>query len=148
MTCHLGVSLLALLPACDLSMAVEWALEARCLLVVSINPESRVKAARGPAPAELLFGKTNVVVVKVINEAGVTAPLTVSGPGLGPGEWLTAALAQPSRLRGGRTQYLLLHLTPREMGRREVTFRFDVGQGTQDLGFRAEAPVLFVVKKP
>ena len=32
-----------------------------------------------------------------------------------------------------------------EAGRREATISFDVGQGTQDLGFRAEAPVLFDV---
>ena len=33
-----------------------------------------------------------------------------------------------------------------EAGRREATIAFDVGQGTQDLGFRAEVPVLFTVK--
>src|SRR5690606_37536498 len=34
----------------------------------------------------------------------------------------------------------------REAGKREATVSFDIGQGTQDLGFRAEAPVLFEVK--
>jgi len=33
-----------------------------------------------------------------------------------------------------------------ESGRREATVTFDVGEGTQDLGFRAELPVLFDVK--
>ena len=33
-----------------------------------------------------------------------------------------------------------------EAGRREATLTFDVGQGTQDLGFRAEVPVLFTVR--
>ena len=28
---------------------------------------------------------------------------------------------------------------------REATLRFDVGQGSQDLGFRGEVPVLFTV---
>src|SRR6266852_3874605 len=32
-------------------------LNAQCLVGVSINPESRVKAARGPRPAELVAGK-------------------------------------------------------------------------------------------
>jgi hypothetical protein len=40
----------------------------------------------------------------------------------------------------------VLRLTAREGGKREATFRFDVGQGTQDLGFRGEVPVLFTVR--
>jgi hypothetical protein len=37
-------------------------------------------------------------------------------------------------------------LTALEAGKREATLNFDVGQGTQDLGFRAEVPILFHVK--
>lgn len=122
------------------------ALEMRCLLVVSINPESRVKAERGPATARLRRGAADVVVVKVQNDAGVTAPLAVSGPGIGDGGWLEAKFSGRTRLRGDRVEYLFLRLTPRETGKREATFRFDVGQGTQDLGFRAEVPVLFDVR--
>src|SRR5262249_50850212 len=33
-----------------------------------------------------------------------------------------------------------------ESGKREATIGFDVGQGTQDLGFRAEAPLLFDIR--
>src|SRR5262249_45925301 len=33
-----------------------------------------------------------------------------------------------------------------EAGKREATIGFDVGQGTQDLGFRGEAPVLFDIR--
>jgi hypothetical protein len=126
--------------------AASSALEARCLVVVSINPESRVKAERGPAAAELRRGAANVVVVKVLNDGGVTAPLAVSGPGIGGGGWLEAQFATKSKLRGEKVEYLFLRLTPREAGKREATFRFDVGQGTQDLGFRAEVPVLFSVR--
>jgi hypothetical protein len=122
------------------------ALELRCLLVVSINPESRVKAERGPAAAVLRRGTASVVVVKIVNEGGVTAPLAVGGPGIGDGGWLEARFAGNPRLHGARVEYLLLRLTPREGGKREATFRFDVGQGTQDLGFRAEVPVLFSVR--
>src|SRR5262249_51702278 len=32
-----------------------------------------------------------------------------------------------------------------EAGKREVVLGFDVGQGTQDLGFRAEVPILFTI---
>jgi len=40
---------------------------------------------------------------------------------------------------------VVLHLIGREAGKREATLQFNVGQGTQDLGFRAEVPVLFTI---
>jgi hypothetical protein len=126
----------------------EPALTAKSLIVVSINPESRVKAERGPAAAELRRGAATTVLVKVVNEAGVTADMRVSGPGLGPAGWLEARFDKGSRLKGERVQFLNLELTSRESGQREATFRFDVGQGTQDLGFRAEVPILFRIRKP
>ena len=46
-------------------------------------------------------------------------------------------------LNGAPVEYVLLTLTPKEAGLREATLSFDVGQGTQDLGFRGELPVLF-----
>ena len=135
--------------------AAQELLDAHCLLGVTINPESRVKATRGPAVAALTRGRAAVVLVKVQNDAGVTAPLAVRGPGLrgdaGGDAWLDAALESASgakKLSGRRVEYFLLRLTAREAGRREATFRFDAGQGTQDLGFRAEVPVLFAVRAP
>src|SRR5262245_36519338 len=44
------------LPA-DFSEAVQKALDPHCLIGVTINPESRVKAARGPRAAELMRGQ-------------------------------------------------------------------------------------------
>jgi hypothetical protein len=128
--------------------AIEQALTARSLILVSINPESRVKAERGSAAAELQQGVPSVVLVKVLNDAGVTAAVEVSGPGLGPSGWLDAQFVGRSNLKGERVEFLRLRLTPRQVGRREATFRFDIGQGTQDLGFRAEVPVLFRVRAP
>jgi hypothetical protein len=135
---------------------VQKLLDPHCLVAVSINPESRVKAARGPAAAELRRGRERVVLVKVVNEAGGTPALKVSGPQLrgpeeaGPGRWLEAqVLAGPplgKTLTGGRLEYLPLRLVAHETGKREATLKFDVGQGTQDLGFRAEVPVLFTVR--
>ena len=92
------------------------------------------------------------MLVKVQNEAGVTAPLAVRGPGLrGDPEgddaaWLDAALAPASgakKLSGRRVEYVLLRLTAQEAGKREATFRFDAGQGTQDsrLPRRGAGPV-------
>jgi hypothetical protein len=37
----------------------------------------------------------------------------------------------------------LVRLRGCEIGRREASLAFDVGQGTQDLGFRNEVPILF-----
>jgi hypothetical protein len=49
---------------------------------------------------------------------------------------------QPA-LSGLRLEYRLISLYSRDAGKREATLTFDVGQGTQDLGFRSEAALLF-----
>ena len=54
------------------------------LLVVGINPEERVKVARGPAPATLQQGGYTPVLVKVLNEAAATKPLRITSPQSGP----------------------------------------------------------------
>ncbi len=126
-------------------------LDPLCLISVHINPESRVKAARGPLDAALVRGRTKVVLVKVHNEAGVTPPLAIAGDELFAagkhmeGHWLEAALLTPppGTLSGQKLEYVALRLTAREAGKREATLKFDAGQGTQDLGFRAEVPILF-----
>ena len=46
-------------------------------------------------------------------------------------------------LSGLRVEYRIVSLYSRDAGPREATFAFDVGQGTQDLGFRGETSVLF-----
>ena len=137
------------------AIAIQELLDPYCLVVVTINPESRVKAVRGPAPAELKLGRETICLVKVINEAGVTHRLHAGGPQVrdnvhaGAERWLEiSARGQPplrGNLSGQRAQYCLFGLTAREMGKREASLQFDVGQGTQDLGFRAELPILFKV---
>jgi hypothetical protein len=139
------------------AVRIQKLLDARCLVGVSINPESRVKAARGPAPAELHLNRPVVILVKVHNEAGVTHALNVSGPQLRSGgaadadHWLEANVCtRPplgKTLSGEKVEYVVLRLTAHEAGKREATLRFDAGQGTQDLGFRAEVPVLFTIAK-
>jgi hypothetical protein len=138
------------------SEKVQKLLDAHCLLGVTINPESRVKAARGPLKAELRQGSDSFVLVKVVNEAGVTHSLMVSGTQVRSAAaadargWLEAVVetAPPLKktLGGAKLEYVVLRLRPREAGKREATLKFDVGQGTQDLGFRAEVPVLFTVR--
>jgi hypothetical protein len=134
---------------------VQKLLDPFCLVGVSINPESRVKAARGPATAELRKGEEVYLLVRVHNDAGVTNRLALTGPQLrdakNPGGWLEASvfLREPlaKTLDGGKLQYIVVRLKAHEAGKREATLKFDVGQGTQDLGFRAEVPILFTVRE-
>ncbi len=153
-------------------------LDPHVLAGVHINPEARVRVARGPAPANLQQAGYTAVVIKVVNESGGTQRLRISSPQSGP------VYAGMSKLSGDRMQqqhlrenentarrtdrflevemfsappmvadlsglgveYALALIYAGEAGRREATLAFDAGQGTQDLGFRAEVAVLFNVK--
>lgn len=111
------------------------------LLIVQINPEMRVKLERGAAAAVLPRTPTTFL-LQVENEAKTTAPLHLTLARLGRrDDWLTLALK--GGLTGERNQQLTLLLTRHASGPREAIFRADIGQGTQDLGFRAELPILF-----
>jgi hypothetical protein len=140
----------------DFAEQVQKVLDRHCLIGVNINPESRVKAARGPRVCELEKDAETFVLVKVQNDAGVTQGLKVSGDQLRTskekeeGRWLEAAIyaekPMDRKLSGQKLEYVILRLKAHEAGKREATLKFDVGQGTQDLGFRAEVPVLFTVR--
>lgn len=129
----------------------------RTLFRVSVNPEMRVKVAVGEAQPRLVEGGWTVFLVRVANEAGTTSPLRVASPqsrqmANSPAAaerdlWLDAGMldAPPLRkeLSGLSLEYRLIQLYSRDAGQREAKLTFDVGQGTQDLGFRSEADVLF-----
>jgi hypothetical protein len=143
-------------------------LDQHCLLQVQINPESRVKVALGDKEPQLdERGWTNFL-VKVVNEAGVTAPLSCLSEqakpmfipsdssakpklNISPADanrrWLDIKMltSQPlqKKLSGLRVEYRILQLYSRDAGQREATLSMHVGQGTQDLGFRSEVPILF-----
>ncbi|WP_200836540.1 CehA/McbA family metallohydrolase [Roseiconus lacunae] len=147
---------------------IQTVLDRHCLAIVSINPESRVKVAIGPAKPMLdQNGWTNHL-VKVVNEAGVTAPLVCTSPQAAPmvrrsssspdpelsitpadaqRRWLDIAMydSQPlhRNLSGLGIEYRIVQLYSRDAGKREATLAMDVGQGTQDLGFRNEISLLF-----
>ncbi|MDX1946110.1 MAG: CehA/McbA family metallohydrolase [Pirellulaceae bacterium] len=148
--------------------AIQRVLDARCLAGVHINPESRVKVVRGPAQANLHEQGWRVFLVKVHNEAGVTPLLRASSPNaepvhkrstsspapapsikLGdvPNRWMDIQTfdQQPLTLNlsGLAVDYRIVQIYSRDRGKREATLAFDVGQGTQDLGFRSEVAVLF-----
>jgi len=148
--------------------AVQRVLDPLCLAAVNINPESRVKAAMGPAPKLLMQQGWRVFLVKVHNEAGITATLQCSSPNAEPlvkqskgdsepevtikpsevgDRWLDVSMhtKQPlnKKLSGLELEYRIIELYSRDVGGREAKLVFDAGQGTQDLGFRSEMNVLF-----
>lgn len=135
---------------------VQKILDSHCLLGVSINPESRVKAARGGLRLTLRQGETQSALVRVHNEGGVTHALRVSSEqACQPGSrdrdrWLELSLVNEApfdnRLSGRLVEYRLIKLRPQQSGKREAVFTFDVGQGSQDLGFRSDLPILFTIQ--
>ena len=143
-------------------------LDRHVLATVHINPESRVKVGQGAAKPELLEGGTRLFLVKVVNEAGVTAPVTVQSSNSGrvfipsrgvpeaPKEltevqvrerWADISLYTGSpmrpRLSGLGIEYLILQIYSRDRGQRSAVLAFNVGQGTQDIGFRNDIDVVF-----
>jgi len=149
--------------------AIQEILDQRVLFVVNINPESRVKVARGPADAALQQAGWTALLVKVVNESTVKKPLRILSPQSGnvysdPGRERRDPKADPrvverflqvemftsppmtAELSGLGVEYAIALIYSTEAGKREATIGFDVGQGNQDLGFRAEVPVLFDVK--
>lgn len=146
-------------------------LDAHALFHVTITPEQRVKVAAGAAKPILDEAGWRQYLVRVDNEAGVTAKLAASSPqgklAYVPGSPLVAPHAQPKdpgepalptrwlelqmfeappvrpTLSGLAVEYRIIQLYSRDAGKRDATFSFDTGQGTQDLGFRNEVSILF-----
>lgn len=135
-------------------------LDRYALVGVNINPESRVKVQQGEAKAELMEQGWRAFLVKVHNEAGVTAVLAVDSPNAGQlanspagavgRKWMDLAMfnKQPMRvhLSGLELEYRILQIYSKDAGKREGKLAFDVGQGSQDLGFRNEIDILFTAK--
>jgi hypothetical protein len=142
-------------------------LDPYCLLAVHVNPESRVKLAQGSAAPTLVQGDWRLYLVKVYNQAGITAPLRLSSPNqiaaggeAGRDRWMDVKLYQydswvnygpdleprpaaPQKLSGLEVEYRIVQVFSRDAGRREAKIVADVGQGTKDLGARSEADILF-----
>lgn len=160
----------------EAAMAIQEVLDPYCVAFVHINPESRVEAEAGPAKMELMQNGWRTFLVKVHNEAGINPQLVVQSPQAEPlymrgsgarerpstkDKLVTPAEAkqrfldiemfrrQPLRpmLSGLELEYRILQLYSRDAGKREANLSFHVGQGTQDLGFRSEVPLLFDCQK-
>ena len=134
------------------------------LVQVNMSPEDRVKVQRGAGSPRLQQGGFVPVIIKVVNESTSKKPLAISSPQAGPvfggggaknpvgdkNRFLQAEMYQAApmtaNLSGLKAEYALALLYSSEAGNREATLAFDVGQGTQDLGFRGETPILFEVR--
>ena len=68
----------------DMVKEIQHILDPYCLAMVDINPEARVKVLRGPAKARLLQDGWTSFLIKVRNDAGVTAQLNVESPNAYP----------------------------------------------------------------
>ena len=146
-------------------------LDRHVLAVVRINPESRVSVEQGPAKPELVEGGTRLFLVKVLNEANVTAPLRVESPNSGDvslrsdsspepkhqlttrevrDRWATISIydkrPMPRRLSGLAIEYVILEVFSRSSGQRSAQIAFNVGQGTQDVGYRNDVSILFTAQ--
>ena len=147
---------------------IQKVLDAYCLAGVNINPESRVKVKEGPVNKELMQQGWRTFLVKVHNEAGVTAPLAAESANAAPLYKRSTGSPDPETtipkseiphrfleihvyanppLKAGfsglELEYRIVQLYSRDAGKREAMLGFNVGQGTQDIGFRSEVPILF-----
>jgi hypothetical protein len=150
------------------SRAIQDTLDKYCLADIHINPESRVKVAQGAAKPELVEKGWRAFLVKVRNEAGVTAALRAESPNAlavyatsrgNPrppqrvtqrdvtDRWLDLAMFNKPPLKptlsGLELEYRIIQLYSRDAGKREAKISFNVGQGTQDIGFRNDVDILF-----
>ncbi|MEO5891996.1 MAG: CehA/McbA family metallohydrolase [Ferruginibacter sp.] len=145
-------------------------LDPYCLAFININPESRVKIARGPAKAKLVQDGWVSFLVKINNNAGVTAQLQVESPNAAPSLYVSSFEARVNEkkmltpgqvanrflelemyrgrpllpnLSGLKLEYAVLQVYCKDAGQREAEIGFNIGQGTQDIGFRNSVSVLF-----
>ncbi|MDG2396220.1 MAG: CehA/McbA family metallohydrolase, partial [Flavobacteriaceae bacterium] len=141
-----------------------------CLAYVEINPESRVKVHQGAATPLLMQEGWTSYLVKVHNQAHISAELVPESPNAKPilhtstgkhrmepenaisegeidNQFLDMVIYQGRPLRkklsGIGVEYFILQLYTKESGKREVKLGFNVGQGTQDIGFRNNVSILF-----
>ena len=153
-----------------IAQAVERLLAARCLIEIRINPEGRVSVTRGPADPRLVEQGWRAFLIKVQNEAGITARLAVESPQARPvyrpatgnamappsvrqadvaDRWLALEMYDEKplepQLSGLPLEYRVVTLYSRDRGRREAQLGATVGSGSEDIGFRNRVAIVFHV---
>ena len=156
----------------DAIAGIQKVLDKYCVVGVTISAESRVKVSEGPAKKQLMKNGWRSFLVKVHNKAGITPVLQADSPNAKPifmrgrgkrqkpqttqklvpkseiaNRFLDIVLynKQPlkRKLSGLELEYRIIQLYSRSSGKREAKLSFNVGQGTQDIGFRNAVPILF-----
>lgn len=144
-----------------------------CLAEIEINPESRVKVLHGHAEPILMQDGWTTFLLKVYNQANITAVLEAESPNSLPvlhgssnaprtleKNILTSSQLEDrfleiqmyrerpmkKNLSGLGLEYMIIQIYSRENGQREAKLGFNVGQGTQDIGFRNTIDILFDIK--
>jgi hypothetical protein len=127
-----------------------------------------VKVEQGAAQPDLIEDGARLFLVKVVNLGGVTAELNVASPNGGnvylpsngkpdppitltpqgsKDRWADISLFQRppmrKRLSGLALEYQILEIYSRDAGQRSAKLSFNVGQGSQDIGFRNDVTILF-----
>ena len=152
---------------------VQELLDPYCLAYVDINPESRVKVNQGPARPELIQEGWKTYLVKVHNQANITAVLEPESPNSLPvlhgstgahrmkpehaisegeiaNQFVEMAIYKnrpmKANMSGLEVEYFVLQLYTKSTGKREVKLGFNVGQGSQDIGFRNTIDLLFNIQ--
>lgn len=160
-------------PGATVSQQIQKILDPYCLFEVDINPEGRVKVDRGRAKAQMIQGGWTSFLVKIKNDATVTSELQVESPnavspihlssgshvvhpehvisaGQVANRFLEAKMynRRPlhEHLTGFVLEYAVVQLYSKETGPREAEIGFNVGQGSQDIGFRNTVHVLFDIR--
>ena len=156
----------------ETSQTIQTILDPYCLAVVHINPEARVKVTQGAALPRLMQNGWTSFLVKVKNEAGVTAKLEAESANAQPVLHMTSYPVlehtktehllnegqvanrfielqmynnRPlsANLSGLALEYAVVQIYTKDSGKREAEIGFNIGQGTQDIGFRSNISVLF-----
>lgn len=150
--------------------ALEAVFDSHVLVNIGINAEGRVKVEQGRSKPDLIEEGARLFLVKIVNDAHVTSELNVVSPNSGnvfirsngqpdppitltpqasKDRWADISLVQQppmrKRLSGLVHEYQILQIYSRDTGQRSAKISFNVGQGSQDIGFRNDVTILFNV---
>lgn len=110
-------------------------------VLVTINPEARVSAAvAAPMPPPKKCGEVTEIVVRVINDGFVTAPLRAAI--VGGARSRVALHMDIAKLSGAAEDVRQLHLIPLQQEVTDVTVAFSIEDNLGDLGGRDRVHLL------
>ncbi len=139
---------------------VQAVLDRHALFAVSISPEARVKVDLGAADRKLTRSAWRTYLVRVQNDALLTAPLVAEskhfasevGAAKEAERWLSFQFTDDrhagAQLAGRRIEYRVARVKTDELGKRAAVVAMNVGKETQDLGFRNDVLALFTSVAP